>query len=94
MFNKYQIDLIEADGHVKAGIYIEEKGKWKSLGWQWKPSNKLNTKEDFVDLFQAIGNTIYGQENKAKKKELQEEKSLRETLTLIQAKNSSKQKEK
>lgn len=69
MIQKYQIEIYELDSSVKAVLFINNNGKWESLGSVYRPANITKTKEEFAMLFEAIGNTIYGQEKKAQKLE-------------------------
>lgn len=85
MLNKYTIELNETKTDVRATIY---QGK-DSLGTVWTPSNKLKTKQDFVELFTSVGQVIYGQEAKAKKKEESDSK----VLAILAAQNRAKQEE-
>lgn len=84
MYNKYTIEVFQDNKDVKAKIYL---GK-DCLGTVWRPNGILD-KNQYKDLFESVGNIIYGQETKAEK----ESKSYSSLLTLLQAQNSAGQEE-
>jgi len=83
MYNKYTVTIttetipgsppdFKEEILARADLYIVgEKGlDWGiPFGRLYKLNNSLNTKQDFLELFTAISNTVYGQEEKAKDKE-------------------------
>lgn len=72
MYNKYTIEVFQDKEEAKAKVFL---GK-DCLGTVWRPSNTLNSKQDYIDLFQSIGSVVYGQENKIAKKEESDSKLL------------------
>lgn len=82
MFNKYTIEVFEDNKQVKAKIYLDN----DCLGTIWSPTKTLK-KEEFKQLFESVGNVIYGQEKKA---EAQEE-SYSKVVKAIEAKDKREQ---
>lgn len=83
MYNKYTIEVFEEEYQVKAVVYL---GK-DCLGKIWSPNSKISDKNQYKDLFESVGQIIYGQENKVKK-EIESYCTLLET---IETKNKAKQ---
>jgi len=94
MYNDYTLALTtRKEGSIEvaeAALYIniEQYPRGKPLG-KLMQHNLLATKEDYVRFFTSIGNTIYGQEEKAAK----ETESFDTVLRLIETANSAGQEE-